>query len=498
MAEDESTSDDGSTGSTGHAKDAEEPRDDLVRTEHVLTLPDRRLEYTATAGRVVLREESSGDKGYEGAKPRAQVFVVSYVAHVDGAPDPARPVTFAFNGGPGSSSTWLHLGLLGPRLVDAGDVGALTPPPYGLRDNPESLLAHSDLVFIDPVTTGFSRAVEGGKAETFHGYTGDLESVGEVIRAWVSAHGRWLSPKYVVGESYGTLRAAGLADHLQSRHGLYLNGLVLVSPVLDMATIRFTEGNDLPHALFVPTYAAIAWYHGRHAGRSLADVVADARVLAERDLPWALARGTRLEPADRARIVRRLADLVGLTPEHVERADLRLEHLAFFRELLRDRRLAVGRLDGRFTGPEADGVGATVTADPSMSAVVGPYAAAVNHHLRTDLAYASDLPYDVLTSRVQPWSYAEFEGRGVSTADALARAMRANPHLRVQVACGWFDGATPFAAAEHTLAHLAVPDALRANIEVRHYDAGHMTYVHEPSRLAQSEHIADFVRASRA
>lgn len=497
MAKDSPTGKDSST--TGDAPApapdaaaAPEPTDDLVTTQHTLRVGKRSLAYTATAGRVVLREEASKDGTSEGHKARAEVFLTSYT--LDGAEPGTRPVTFAFNGGPGSASLWLHLGVLGPRRVVTGDAGALLGPPYALVDNPDSLLVHSDLVFLDPVSTGYSRAVTGGKAGDFHGFRRDLDSVGEVIRLWTSRHGRWLSPKYLAGESYGTMRAAGLAQHLQSRHGMYLNGLMLISSVLDMATIRFTEGNDLPYRLFVPTYAAIAHFHGKHPGRPLDEVLSEAEEFADGPYARALERGHRLTPDERAAVVAELARLTGLSPEYVDRADLRVEHVRFFTELLRGERRTVGRMDGRFTGAEVDAVGERMADDPAITGVVGAYSAAINHYLRTELGYASDLPYEIISGPVnEAWSYAEFEGRGVSSAHALAEAMRTNPHLRVHVASGYLDGATPYAATEHTLAHLPVPAALRRNIEVRYYEAGHMMYVHEPSRVQQSADLAEFV-----
>jgi len=484
-----------STESAGGTEDgaapAPEPADDLVTTSHTLRTPDGGLAYTATAGRIVLRHEKHTDGTFEGHRPQAEVFLVAYT--LDGADPATRPVTVAFNGGPGSSSVWLHLGLLGPRRVVMGDAGALTGPPWGLTDNAESLLAHSDLVFVDPVSTGYSRAVTGGRPADFHGYTADVESVGEVIRLWFTRNERWLSPKYLAAESYGTLRAAALAQHLQDRHGMFLNGLMLISTVLDMGTIRFTEGNDAPYPLFLPTYAAIAHFHGRLGDRPLAEVLADAEDAAEGDYPWALARGNRLPDAERERITARLAGLTGLSPDYLRRVRLRIEHLRFFRELLRDSGRTVGRIDGRFTGWEDDDAGETGSYDPSIAAITGPYTAALNSHVRTTLGYSSDLPYEVLTGRVQPWSYQEFEGRGVSVVSRLTAAMRVNPHLRVHVACGYHDGATPYHAAEHTLARLPIPDDLRANVEVRYYEAGHMMYVHEPSRLRQSADLAAFV-----
>lgn len=467
------------------------PNDDLVTTSHTLTVRRRKLAYTATAGRVVLREEVVTDGEFEGHQPKAEVFLVAYT--LDGADPTERPVTFAFNGGPGSSSVWLHLGLLGPRRVVMGDAGSLTGPPYELTDNAQTLLAHSDLVFIDPVSTGYSRAVRGGKPGDYHGYTKDMESVGEVIRLWTSRGGRWLSPKFLAGESYGTLRAAALASHLQRRHGMYLNGLMLISSVLDMGTIRFTEGNDVPYPLFLPSYAAIAHYHGLHGSRPLREVLDEAEEFATRDYAYALARGDRLPVAERDEVASRIATLTGLSAEYVRHARLRPEHLRFFRELLRTRGLVVGRLDGRFTGWEPDDVGEHPSSDPSHTAVTGPYTAALNHYVRAELEYSSDLPYEVLTDRVHPWSFTEFEGAAVTVTDKLSEAMRHNPHLRVHVGSGYHDGATPYFAAEHVLAALRIPEELRGNIETRYYEAGHMMYVHEPTRMQQSGDLAAFV-----
>ncbi|MHA6615734.1 S10 family peptidase [Pseudonocardia sp. DLS-67] len=472
----------------------EPPTDDLVTTSHTLRTPAGELAYTATAGRIVVRKEKHTDGTFDGHEPHAEVFVVAYT--LDGAEPGTRPVTIAFNGGPGSSSVWLHMGLFGPRRVVMGDAGELAPPPWGLTDNEESLLVHSDLVFVDPVSTGYSRAVEGGKPADFHGYTGDVETVGEVIRLWVTRNERWLSPKFLAGESYGTLRAAALAEHLQDRYGMYVNGLMLISSVLDMGTIRFTEGNDRPYPLFLPTYAAIAHHHGLHPGRSLADVLADATDFAAGDYPWALAQGNRLAAADLDRVAARLAALSGLDEGYVRRVRLRIEHLRFFRELLRGSGRTVGRIDGRFTGWEADDGGEVPGHDPSIAAITGPYTAAINSHVRTALGYANDLPYEILTGRVQPWSYREFEGRAVSVVGKLSAAMRTNPHLRVHVACGYHDGATPYFAAEQVLAVLPIPDELRDRIEVHYYEAGHMMYVHEPSRLQQSADLAAFVTAT--
>ena len=475
---------------------APDPVDDLVTTHHTLRAGRRRLRYTATTGRVVLREEEHKDGTFGGHKPRAELSMTSYV--LDHADVRTRPVTFAFNGGPGSSSVWLHLGLLGPRRVVTGDVGDLTPPPYDLVDNAESLLAVSDLVFIDPVSTGYSRAIEGGKPGEYHGYQKDIESVAELIRLWTSRNKRWMSPKFVAGESYGTLRGAALTAHLQERYGMYPNGLILISSVLDLSSIDFDkQRNDRAHALYLPTYAAVAHYHGKHGRRSLRSVLDEAERYAARDYPWVLSRGSRLTRAERAEAVETLARLSGLTEDYIDRADLRIEHWRYFTELLRDERLSVGRLDSRFTGPAASAIAENMDADPSMDAIVGPYAAAWNHYVRDELGYENDLHYEQISRLVHPWSFKDFEGRPVDVSPLLERSMRQNPHLRVHIAYGYYDGATPHFAAEDVVAHLQLPPERIAAIEHAYYEAGHMMYVHEPSRVRQSRDLADFVvRAS--
>ena len=471
---------------------APEPIDDLVTTSHRIDTADGPLRYTATTGRVVLREEVLEDGTFVGHQPRAEIFCTAYV--LEGGDPLTRPVTFAFNGGPGSSSVWLHLGLLGPRRVVMGDVGSLTKPPSGLTDNAETLLRVSDLVFIDPVTTGYSRTSAGRPAADYHGFTRDIESVAELIRLWASRNGRWLSPKFLAGESYGTTRAAALAHHLADGCGMYVNGLLLISSVLDIGTVDFTPGNDLPYALYLPTYTAAAHYHGVLAG-DLQTRVAEAEEFAARDLPWALARGSRLRGEQRAAVVARYADLTGLSADYVDRADLRVDLFHFTSELLRSKGALIGRLDLRFEGWLDDPNDAKMTEyDPSLAAIAGPYSAALNAYVRGELGYESDLAYNILTPKVQPWSYREFEGRSVEVTTLLGHAMRANPHLQVHVACGYYDGATPHFAAEHVFAHLRLPDAARERIEWRYYEAGHMMYVHEPSRRRQSDDLADFVR----
>ncbi|HEV6954620.1 MAG TPA: peptidase S10 [Promicromonospora sp.] len=480
------------TTTAGEKKTARaEPADDLVTTHHTLHTPDGDLTYTATTGRVVLRQEVVKDERYDGRRPKAEMSLTYYT--LDGADVTTRPVTFAFNGGPGSSSVWLHLGVLGPRRVDSGDVGALTAPPYGLVDNHETLLRDSDLVFIDPVSTGWSRATEGEQAAPFHGFTGDIESVGEVIRLWTSRNDRWMSPKFLIGESYGGTRGAALAEYLQNRFGMFLNGVMLIAPAFNLEALFDAERSNLPHPLFLPLYAATAHYHGLHGDRPLEEVVAEARDWAE-TYASVLARGARVPDDERAAAVARIAALTGLGEDWVDRANLRLEHTRVYAELLRSRRLVTGRLDTRFTGPADHYLHEQMPYDPFITAISGPYTAALHHYLRGELGYEHDAVYEVLSRHVHPWSYKEFEGKAVDVADRLAAAMIINPHLQVHVAMGRYDGGVPVEAVEYSLDQMEIPAAYRERIETRVYPAGHMMYIHPESRVAQAADLAAFVR----
>ncbi len=472
---------------------AKAPVDHLVTTTHQISAGAEQLSYGVTCGRVVLREEVTDDNTFTGNRPHAEIFHVAYT--LNGAEPGSRPVTFAFNGGPGSSSVWLHLGLLGPRRVVMGDAGDLKPPPYELTDNPETLLAVSDLVFIDPVTTGYSRAAEGHRADDFHGFGRDLDSVAEFIRLWTSRNRRWGSPKFLIGESYGTTRAAGLAQRLSDAYGMYVNGLMLVSSVLDLGSVDFSEGNDLPYALYLPTYTAAAHYHGKIDGE-LGDRLAEAEEFAARDLPYALARGSRLPAPERDQAIERYARLTGLHTDYVDRADLRVDLFSFTAELLRDQRQLLGRLDMRFVGWPDNANAAAMDYDPAISAIQGPYATMFNAYIRDECGFEIDLSYNLLTGKVQPWSYAEFEGMPVQVTTALAAAMRDNPSLAVHVGCGYYDGATPHFAAEHVMAHLRIPASERNRIDWAYYPAGHMMYVHEPTRQRQSADLMNFVRSA--
>ncbi len=486
------------------ARNTPEPADRLVVTQHTARVGGRELAYTATAGTIVLREESE-KKGEqegvsEGEKARASVFFVAYTLR--DAPEPGkRPVTFAFNGGPGSSSVWLHLGALGPRRVVMEDAGRSTRPPYRLTDNEHSLLAESDLVFVDPVSTGFSRPVAGEKAKAFHNFKKDIESVGDFIRLWCTRYRRWPSPKFLIGESYGTTRAAGLAGYLQERHGMFLNGIMLVSSVLDFQTLEFLPTNDLPSIVYLPAYAATAWYHRRLAPelqKDLAATLRQAEAFATGEYATALLRGSALPAAERTAVAARVASFTGLSPDYVERANLRPEILRFCKELLRHERRTVGRLDSRFTGVERDATGAEIATDPSFAPILGPYTATLNDYVRGELEFESDLPYEILSFRTnEAWRFHEHENRFVEVVETLRAAMVANPHLRIYVANGYFDLATPYFATEHTFHHLGLPAELEGNVTMGYYEAGHMMYVHPASLEKLGKELTAFVRASR-
>jgi carboxypeptidase C (cathepsin A) len=476
-------------------KDKPAPEEKISQTQHTVTINGRQLRYTATAGTIVLKEEEEKDEKSEGEKAKAAIFFVAYT--LDGDHDPAeRPLTFSFNGGPGSSSVWLHLGVLGPRRVDMDDVGNLPPPPYRLVDNEFSLLDKTDLVFIDPVSTGYSRVAPGEKAKQFHGFTKDIESVAEFIRLYVTRSHRWNSPKFLIGESYGTTRAGGLSGHLQERYGLYLNGIMLVSAVLNFQTVDFATGNDLPYILFLPTYTATAYYHKRLSAdlqRDLSETLKEVEQFALGDYTHALMQGAALPAAEQERIAERLAAYTGLSRQYIESTNLRINIHRFVKELLRDQRRTVGRLDSRFTGIDRDAAGEYHEYDPSYANIQGPYTATFNDYIRRHLRFESDLVYEILNGRVWPWNYDKHQNEYVNVAETLRKAMSINPYLKVFVASGYMDLATPYLATDYTLNHLELDPTLHNNIAVEYYEAGHMMYVHRPSLAHLKEHLAGFI-----
>lgn len=455
-----------------------EPEDNLSVTHHSVTINGKAMNYTATTGTLVLKEET--DK--EGEKPKASIFFVAYT--LDDVEDTSkRPVTFSFNGGPGSSSVWLHLGVLGPRRVKPDEHGNPPQPPYQLTNNEFSILDKTDLVFIDPVSTGFSRAVPGEEAKQFHGFQKDIESVGNFILLYLGRYQRWRSPKFLIGESYGTTRACGLSGYLQDKRGMYLNGIMLVSVVLNFQTIRFAAGNDLPYILFLPTYTATAYWHNRldqletDTEDSFEKILEDVRDFALGDYTLALMQGSNLSDRKRQAIVKKLATYTGLSTDYIEKTDLRIKINRFCKELLRDEGETVGRFDSRFKGIDRDSAGENYEYDPSSAVIQGAYTATLNDYVRGDLKFESDLPYEILSGRVHPWNYGGHQNEYVNVADTLRKAMTTNPALKVYVANGYFDLATPFLASEYTFTHLGLDKSLQDNITMAYYGAGHMMYV---------------------
>jgi carboxypeptidase C (cathepsin A) len=487
----------------GDAKDKDkkppEHHDDaVVETHHSTTVRGETLSYTATAGRIVLKEDDDTKK--------ASFFFTAYT--LDGVDDAAtRPIVFAFNGGPGSSSVWLHLGVLGPRIVELDEKGNGVSTPGRMIDNDHTLLTHADLVFIDPVSTGFTRAIDKDEEKAYHHFEKDIEAVGDFVRRYLTTYERWASPKFLAGESYGTTRSAGLAGYLQSRYGLFLNGVILISSVLNFQTIAidsktytFHRGNDLPYVLYLPTYAATAWFHKtldpELQQRDLPDLLRDVEAFAESEYLLALEQGSRLDQETFDEIADTLARYTSLSTDFVKRSDLRIEKFHFMKELLRDKGFTVGRLDSRYRGVDRFDVGSMLEHDPSLDVWMGPFSAMLNDYMRRDLEYKSDLVYEILNPKVWPWNYENFQNTYVDVSEALRDTMTKNPFLRVYIASGFFDLATPYFATEHTIAHLGIEAALRDNIEVSYFEAGHMMYVHGPSIEKLGEDLRNFVETA--
>jgi carboxypeptidase C (cathepsin A) len=446
-----------------------------------------RVDYTATAGETFL-------PGPDG-NPRAAIFSTSYVRAGN---DPNRPVTFLFNGGPGSGSLWLHMGAFGPVRVaipsNATDDGA---PPYPMLPNPDSLLDVTDLVFIDPVGTGFSYAMPGVDPQEFYGVTQDARSIAQFIRLWLNENGRWNSPKFLGGESYGTTRSAAVLNQLEGQYNdVALNGVILISTVLDFGAGADTPGNEVSYALNLPSMTATSMFHGKSVftGAPTEQVVAEARAWAMDVYLPALMQGNALSVQRRDTIRRDLARYTGLSEAFLDRADLRVTPSRFYKELLRDRGLTVGRLDARYTGVDADSAGETPDNDPSFYGIDAGYTAAVNDHIRRTLGYRTTRNY-VTIGGVGQWDWRLNAGRDSDTymnvAPYISRAMRENSGLRIFNAQGWYDFATPFFAAEYALTRSGFP---RDRITFTYYDSGHMMYVRDEDRVKLSEDVRAFIR----
>jgi carboxypeptidase C (cathepsin A) len=453
-----------------------------VVTTSTVTIAGQRVTYTAETGMLPLLNPNG--------TARASIFYVAYLRQGE-SNIAKRPVTFCFNGGPGAASVWLHLGAMGPRRVKLTEPNAAQPAPFGLVDNEFSVLHVTDLVFIDPVATGFSRPSEQYKAEQFFGKSPDIESVGEFIRLWTTRRQRWLSPKYVCGESYGVFRAGGLARYLHSRYGMSLSGLMLVSGLLDFATLS----GDLSCQTFLPAYTATAHFHKKLPSDLQADLpkaLAEAREFMRTDYAVALYQGASMSPDHRARVVAKLSRLTGLSARVIEDNDLRVETEVFRKELLRDQGLVLGRFDARITGREADAALPYADFDPSLSATYASFSAAMNAYVRGELKFEDDLPYGILNP-VSPWPYGH-PNAFPSVASEFASEMKQNPHLRVLVLAGRCDLACPIDSVRYSIDHIRLDAAQRRDITYAEYDAGHMMYTNPPDLRKMQKDLEAFLQ----
>lgn len=481
----------------------EEARDEPSVTHHSLLIDGKELRYTATAGFIVLHKLETDEKKREknadadGLKPVAKLFYIAYTK--DGESDPAkRPLMFSFNGGPGASSIWLHMGGLGPKRTVFTERGEGLPPPARYEDNPLTWLDETDLVFVDPVSTGFSRAAPGEDPKQFHGYRQDIESVAEFIRLYLTRNERWASPKFVIGESYGTTRAAGLSEYLQDRHGIVLNGVVLASAVLNFQTIDASPGNDTAYPLFLPSFAAVAWYHKKLSpdlqSKPLEDVLAKAEEFASGDYVLALFRG-ETDVEKKHEIARRMEGSLGVPAAYIVLRDLRVQPSEFMSHLLRGDGKMVGRFDGRFSGPRFEPGTDGTDFDPSFETVKGPFTATFNDYVRRELRFESPLEYETLAN-VWPWKFAREDNQYLDTAEDLRRAMLKNPHLKVWICGGYYDLATPYFAAEQTVKQMALPKPIRENFTTTNYPAGHMLYLDESVLRAWKSDFVKFLESA--
>lgn len=459
-------------------------------TQHTITINGKTIAYTARAGTMVLRDGAGN--------PKATVFYISYTQDKQDAGK--RPVTFFFNGGPGSASIWLDMGIMSPRFPEMGPGGSQPAPPYNLVDNPNSPLDVTDLVQVDAMMTGYSRPAPGVKPSEYTGARNDIVMFGQFIRNYLDKYQRWSSPKYLFGESYGTFRSAGLASELQD-DGIELNGIMLLGTVLSYQYISPSPSNDIGYSTFLPTYTATAWYHKKLPAAlqqmTLEQVVQQSREYAFGDYLTALAKGNAQSPADRTAVAARLAQLTGLSQQFILNTNLRIDPGAFRTELLRDQRLMLGRYDTRYTGVSGNPSSQRQDYDPSDVAPSSAFMGVFMRYLQNDLQYSSDLTYQ-LSGNTGRWDFGP-SGRGYpSEMEALRLAMAKNPYLHVMVGAGYYDTATPFGNAEYTFDHLGFDQTYRDRVAFKYYEAGHMAYLNQASAKQMKNDIAQFVTSTQS
>lgn len=457
---------------------------EVTVTKNSVVADGKKIDYTAHTGYLNLKNDTG--------KLIAKVFFTYY--RKDGEEAGKRPVTFTFNGGPGSSSVWLHMGGLGPKRVLMQDDGTATAPPYQYISNEYTWLNKTDLVFIDPVSTGFSRAAAGESPKQFHGYVEDISSMGSFIRHFLSRYERWGSPKYLAGESYGTTRAAGLSKFLQDRYRIFLNGIFLISAVLNFGTNDYYVGNDLPRALYIPSYAAAAWYHKKLAPALQADLkktLKEAEQFALGEYASALLKGGWLTDAEKDAIATKMSYYTGLSKEFCLRSNLRVEENRFWKELRRADGLIIGRLDARFTGRDLDDAGEGFSFDPSFANIDGPFTATINDYFQKELNFKEEKGYNIFGD-VGPWNYNNVQNQFLNVAESLRDAMSKNPALKVYLGCGYYDFATPYFTAQYDLEHMFLRPEQRKNVKVYTYESGHMYYIHKPALQQFKQDVDEF------
>jgi carboxypeptidase C (cathepsin A) len=430
-----------------------------------------KIDYTTYAGYLDLKNDTG--------KVIAKIFFTYYKK--DGDETNKRPVCFTFNGGPGSSSVWLHMGGLGPKVVQLKEDGTATAPPYKVINNEYSWLDKTDLVFIDPVATGYSRAASGENPKQFHGFVEDVQSVASFIRHFLSKYERWGSPKYIAGESYGTTRAAGLSKYLQDNYRIYFNGIFLISPVLNFGTNDYYIGNDLPRALYIPSYTAAAWYHKKLAPAlqvNLQQALKESETFALGEYASALIKGGWMSDADKEKLAEKMSYYTGLSKSYCLQANLRVDENRFYKELRRKDGLTIGRLDARFTGRDFDDAGENVSYDPSFTNIDGPFTSAINDYFEKELNFKDDKAYNIF-GNVYPWNYNNVQNQFLNVAESLRDAMTKNDALKVFVGSGYYDFATPYFTASYDIEHMFLRSETRKNIKQYFYTSGHMFYINK-------------------
>jgi carboxypeptidase C (cathepsin A) len=466
------------------AIEAAEP---TARTHHAITIAGQQLRYTAEAGFLHV--------GRETGKAQASMFYVAYVK--EGEPAASRPVTFAFNGGPGAASVWLNLGGIGPKRLVLPDDGKALPGNITLVDNDFTWLPFTDLVFIDPIGSGYSHVASGADAGQFYGVHGDADSMSRFIRLYVSRFDCWTSPKYLAGESYGTTRAAVLATRLARLYGMNLKGLILLSSALDYETFVYTKANDLTYVLSLPTYTAVAWYHHKltpELQQGLEHTLAQAERWALDEYGPALARGSSLPEAQRTRVAASLHRFTGLAEAFIERSNLRISSTQFAKELLRDEGRIVGILDGRVIGFPLDPTASSAGHDPSF--IVGPFTAAMQAYLRNDLRFETDRKYVYLSFKAnKSWNWGSTGEACVDVTEDLTKAMTENPALKVLAGMGYFDLTTSYLGQTYALDHLGLAPALQEHITIVRFPSGHQIYTEESSLKKLTAAAREFITA---